>query len=121
MTDRPGSATVAAEAGRIVVDGRPVPFAAGDTVAIAILRTGTTPAGRGHAAALPDDCGNCLAEVDGIAYVRTCQQRARPGLAVVRHPPNGLPPLPKVAGPDLTQYAARDRTSRCSAPRSMSP
>lgn len=101
MTDGPGSATVAAEAGRIVVDGRPVPFAAGDTVAIAILRTGTTPAG-GGTLCLTGDCGNCLAEVDGIAYVRTCQQRARPGLAVVRHPPNGLPPLPKVAGPDLT-------------------
>jgi glycine cleavage system aminomethyltransferase T len=101
VTDAPVSAAVAVEAGRIVVDGRPVPFAAGDTVAIAILRSGSTPTG-GGTLCLTGDCGNCLAQVDGIAYVRTCQQRARPGLAVVRHPPNGLPPLPKVAGPDLT-------------------
>ena len=100
MTQRPGSARFV-EAGRIVVDGQPVPFAAGDTVAIAILRTGTTPAGPGTLC-LTGDCGNCLAQVDGIAYVRTCQQRALPGLAVERHPSNGLPPLPAVTGPDLT-------------------
>ncbi len=90
-----------AEVGRIVVDGRPIPFAAGDSVAMAILRSGSTPSG-GGTLCLTGDCGNCLAQVDGIAYVRTCQQRARPGLAVVRHPPNGLPPLPAIAGPDLT-------------------
>ena len=100
MTDRPGSARFV-EAGRIVVDGRPVPFAANDSVAIAILRTGSTPAGPGTLC-LTGDCGNCLAQVDGIAYVRTCQQRALPGLAVERHPPDGLPPLPAVSGPDLT-------------------
>ncbi len=100
MTDRPGSARFV-EAGRIVVDGRPVPFAANDSVAIAILRTGSTPAGPGTLC-LTGDCGNCLAQVDGIAYVRTCQQRALPALAVERHPPNGLPPLPAVSGPDLT-------------------
>ena len=90
-----------AEVGRIVVDGRPIPFAAGDSVAMAILRSGSTPSG-GGTLCLTGDCGNCLAQVDGIAYVRTCQQRARPGLAVVRHPANGLPPLPAIAGPDLT-------------------
>ena len=100
MTDRPGSAKFV-EAGRIVVDGRPVAFAAGDSVAIAILRTGSTPAGPGTLC-LTGDCGNCLARVDGIAYIRTCQQKALPGLAVERHPPNGLPPLPAMPGPDLT-------------------
>jgi glycine cleavage system aminomethyltransferase T len=100
VTDRPGSARFV-EAGRIVVDGRPVPFAANDSVAIAILRTGSTPAGPGTLC-LTGDCGNCLAQVDGIAYVRTCQQRALPGLAVERHPPDGLPPLPAVSGADLT-------------------
>ena len=100
MTDRPGSARFV-EAGRIVVDGRPVPFAAGDSVAIAILRTGSTPSGPGTLC-LTGDCGNCLAQVDGVAYIRTCQQRALPGLSVERHPLNGLPPLPAVTGPDLT-------------------
>ncbi len=99
MTDRSRGAG-AVDAGRIVVDGRPVAFAEGDSVAVAILRTGTTPAG-GGTLCLTGDCGNCLAQVDGVAYVRTCQELARPGLAVVRHPPNGLPPLPAISGPDL--------------------
>jgi glycine cleavage system aminomethyltransferase T len=100
MTDRRGSTRVA-EAGRIVVDGRPVPFAAGDSVAIAILRSGTTPAGPGTLC-LAGDCGNCLAQVDGVAYVRTCQVKTRPGLSVVRHPQDGLPPLPEISGADLS-------------------
>ena len=51
--------------GRIVVDGRPVAFEAGDSVAVAILRAGEVP-GRGGTLCLAGDCGNCLAEVDGI-------------------------------------------------------
>jgi glycine cleavage system aminomethyltransferase T len=86
---------------RIVVDGRPMSFRGGDSVAIAILRSGETPAG-GGTLCLTGDCGNCLAQVDGVAYVRTCQQEAYPGLSVVRHPRDGLPPLPSVAGPDVT-------------------
>ena len=100
MTERPGSARFV-EAGRIIVDGRPVPFAAGDSVAIALLRTGSSPSGPGTLC-LTGDCGNCLAQVDGIAYVRTCQQRALPGLSVERPEIDGLPPLPAVTGPDLT-------------------
>jgi glycine cleavage system aminomethyltransferase T len=90
-----GDATPTPEARRIVVDGRPITFAPGDSVAVAILRTGQTPAG-GGTLCLTGDCGNCLAQVNGVAYVRTCQQRAFPGLSVVRHPPDGLPPLPTV-------------------------
>jgi glycine cleavage system aminomethyltransferase T len=100
VTERPGSARFV-EAGRIVVDGRPVPFAAGDTVAIALLRSGSSPSGPGTLC-LTGDCGNCLAQVDGIAYIRTCQQRALPGLSVERPEVDGLPPLPAVTGPDLT-------------------
>ncbi len=87
--------------GRIVVDGHPVAFRPGDSVAVAILRTGATPAG-GGTLCLTGDCGNCLAQVDGVAYIRTCQQRARPGLSVERHPRDGLPALPAIAGPDVT-------------------
>lgn len=86
---------------RIVVDGRPIGFEPGDSVAVAILRAGESPAG-GGTLCLAGDCGNCLARVNGIAYVRTCQQRAYAGLAVERHPADGLPSLPVVEGPDVT-------------------
>ncbi len=81
--------------GRIVVDGQPIEFRPGDSVAVAVLRTGEVP-GRGGTLCLAGDCPNCLATVDGIAYVRTCQVTCRPGLEVVRHPAIGMPPLPEV-------------------------
>jgi len=81
--------------GRVVVDGRPLAFESGDSVAVAILRAGDWP-GPGGTLCLAGDCGNCLATVDGVAYVRTCQTPARPGLAVISHPAEGLPPLPVV-------------------------
>ena len=81
--------------GRVVVDGRPIGFEPGDSVALAMLRAGETP-GRGGALCLAGDCGNCLATVEGIAYVRTCQTVARPGSTVTSHPTSGLPPLPVV-------------------------
>ena len=87
--------------GRIVVDGRPVPFEAGDSIAVAILRGGEVP-GRGGTLCLAGDCGNCLAQVDGIAYVRTCQTPARAGLRVARHPAGAMPQLPVVAAADPT-------------------
>lgn len=80
-------------AGRLIVDGRPVEYRAEDSVAVAILRSGEHPA-RGGTICLAGDCGNCLAEVDGVTYVRTCQTRARPGLMVRRHPAAHLPELP---------------------------
>ena len=102
MIERSGAPAGAAVAvGRIVVDGRPVAFEPGDSVATAILRGGEVPGG-GGTLCLAGDCGNCLAAVDGIAYVRTCQVAARPGLPVVRHPAVEMPPLPVVAAPDLT-------------------
>ncbi|TMF38671.1 MAG: hypothetical protein E6I26_06410 [Chloroflexi bacterium] len=96
MTDAPAEV-----AGRIVVDGRPIEFADGDSVAVAIVRTGEVP-GHGGCLCLAGDCGNCLAEVDGVAYVRTCQVAARPGTVVVRHPAGGKPQLPVVDWRDLT-------------------
>ena len=67
-------------AGRIVVDGAPVAFEAGR------LGRARDPArrrgpGRGGTLCLAGDCGNCLAEVDGIAYVRTCQTAGTAGVA----------------------------------------
>ena len=67
------------------LDGAAVPFVAGDSVAIAILRAGQQPC-HGGTLCLAGDCPNCIAEVDGVAYVRTCQVQARPGIVVRRHP-----------------------------------
>ena len=99
MTDGADGPPVAS--GRIVVDGRPIAYEPGDSVAIAIVRGGEVP-GRGGTLCLAGDCGNCLAVVDGVAYVRTCQVPARPGLTVERHPERGNPSLPVVASPDPT-------------------
>jgi glycine cleavage system aminomethyltransferase T len=89
-------------AARIVVDGRPIAFEAGDSVAVAIVRAGEQPA-HGGTLCLAGDCPNCLATVDGIAYVRTCQVVCRPGLVVERHPREGLPALPVARSSDLAQ------------------
>jgi glycine cleavage system aminomethyltransferase T len=94
VTDRP-AAPAAVGAGRLVVDGQPLDFEAGDSVAVAMLRAGEWP-GRGGTLCLAGDCGNCLATVDGVAYVRTCQTATRPGLSVSAHPAEGLPRLPVV-------------------------
>ena len=82
-------------------------------VAVAIVRAGEVP-GRGGALCLAGDCGNCLAIVDGVAYVRTCQVAARPGTVVERHPASGKPPLPTVDLGDPTRRTRRagDRGSR---------
>ncbi len=87
--------------GRIVVDGRPIAFVAGDSVAVAVIRAGEHP-GHGGTICLAGDCGNCVAEVDGVAYVRTCQTPARPGLVVHRHPAVGAPPLRASSQVDVT-------------------
>jgi glycine cleavage system T protein len=81
---------VSAEAARFLLDGRRLPYEPGDTVAIAILRAGEHPK-TGGTLCLAGDCGNCVAEVDGIAYVRTCQTPAAADLDVRRHPADGAP------------------------------
>ncbi len=94
--------------GRIVLDGRPISFDLDDSVAVAILRVGEVP-GRGGALCLAGDCGNCLATVDGVAYVRTCQVAAGPGTVVERHPTEGKPVLPSVDLGDVTRSPLGER------------
>lgn len=89
------------EDGRIVLDGRPIGFQAGDSVAMAVLRAGGHP-GHGGTICLAGDCGNCVAEVDGVAWTHTCQTPARPGLVIRRHPPDAPPPLRAAAQRDVT-------------------
>ncbi len=91
-------------AGRLDVDGTAIPIEPGDSVAVAILRAGEQPA-HGGTLCLAGDCGNCLAVVDGVAYVRTCQVAARPGMVVERHPADGNPRLPG------RRHGARSRSS----------
>src|SRR5207244_10290763 len=88
--------------GQVVVDGGPIDYEGGDSLAMAILRTGEVP-GHGGCLCLAGDCGNCLAEVDGVAYVRTCQVLARPGMVVQRRPTAGRPQLPSVDDADTTR------------------
>ena len=76
----------------MIVDGLAVDATEGDSVAVAILRAGEHPK-HGGTLCLAGDCGNCVAIVDGVAFVRTCQTPARDGLVVRRHPIVGLPPL----------------------------
>ena len=87
---------------KIVVDGKPLHFEPGDSVAMAVLRAGEHPH-HGGTLCLAGDCPNCVCEVDGIAFVRTCQTPARPGLVVRRHPEVGAPPLRVIAQPDVTK------------------
>jgi glycine cleavage system aminomethyltransferase T len=89
----------------IVVDGHPLAFEPGDSIAIAILRAAEAPA-QGGTLCLAGDCGNCLVEVEGVAYVRSCQAQARPGLTVQRHPAVDMPALPSVSDPDVTRSPA---------------
>ena len=77
---------------RIVVDDQPIEYVEGDSVAVAIVRAGQHPQ-HGGTLCLAGDCGNCCAEIDGVAFTRTCLTAARPGLRVTRHPAVGAPPL----------------------------
>ncbi|HEX6785613.1 MAG TPA: 2Fe-2S iron-sulfur cluster-binding protein, partial [Acidimicrobiales bacterium] len=92
------------------LDGSPLPFSAGDSVALAVLRAGQHP-GHGGTLCLAGDCGSCVADVDGVAYVRTCQTPARDGMSVRRHPEVGGPPLfGRDGGRDRPAPAVRHRS-----------
>jgi glycine cleavage system aminomethyltransferase T len=80
--------------GRIIVDGRPLPFRDGDSLALAMLRAGLRPGADPGPLCLSGDCPNCLCAVDGVAYVRSGQPPARAGAVVVRQPAQGEPAVP---------------------------
>lgn len=73
--------------------GRTVPFEPGDSTLLALTREGIHPAG-GGTLCFGGDCPNCLATVDGVSYVRTCQTPAEVGVQIEPHPADGEPPLP---------------------------
>jgi len=79
---------------RIIVDGTPVPITENDSVLSAMLKADQHPTG-GGTLCCGGDCPHCLATVDGIAYVRTCQVTPKPGMVVERqHLCGEYPPLP---------------------------
>ena len=79
---------------RIIVDGKPIPATATDTLLSAMLKAGRHPTG-GGTLCCGGDCPHCLATVDGISYIRTCQIAAKPGMVVERQHYGGTyPPLP---------------------------
>jgi glycine cleavage system T protein len=98
---------MSAEAGRFVIDGQRLPYEPGDTVAMALLRSGQNPV-RGGTLCLAGDCGNCVADVGGIAYVRTCQTPAHDDLTVNRHPADGPPAWHEPPAPRLAVEVRRD-------------
>ena len=80
---------------KLIIDDQPFPFVKGDSVLVAMLRNQHHPTG-GGCLCLGGDCPHCLATVDGVAYVRTCQVPARPGCVVAcTHRAHAVPALPQ--------------------------
>ncbi|HVR32435.1 MAG TPA: glycine cleavage T C-terminal barrel domain-containing protein [Acidimicrobiia bacterium] len=73
------------------IDGAPVPFVAGDSVLVALSRSGTLPAG---CLCNAGDCPNCLATIDGIPHQRMCRTIASSAMTVITTPVDVHPPLP---------------------------
>ncbi len=65
----------------------------GDSVLLALLRSGRRPT-EGGPLCLAGDCPNCLCTADGVSYVRACQTAATGVTDVAPHPTTGEPPLP---------------------------
>ncbi len=89
---------------RLIVDGKPISFDEGDNLLIAMLKADEHPTG-GGCLCMGGDCSHCLATVDGVSYVRTCQVKARPGMVIERHPDDGYPPLPLDDDVDIEVHA----------------
>ncbi len=77
---------------RFVIDGQTLEYEPGDSLAMALFRARQHPS-HGGTLCLAGDCGSCAAEVDGTAFVRTCQTMAKPGMVVNRHPAIGNPSI----------------------------
>ena len=79
------------DADRFIVDGSPVAIEEGDSVLIALARTGRLPAG---CLCNAGDCPHCLATIDGVPHRRMCHTPAAPGMEVSTTPVDVNPPLP---------------------------
>lgn len=72
--------------------GESIAISVGDSILTSLVRAGIHPTG-GGCLCFGGDCPNCIATVDGISYVRTCQVPASAGLEIDPHPDSGEPPL----------------------------
>ncbi|HEX2154713.1 MAG TPA: glycine cleavage T C-terminal barrel domain-containing protein [Acidimicrobiia bacterium] len=75
----------------LFVNRQAVAFEDGDDILTALARTGRVPAG---CLCMAGDCPNCLATVDGVAYVRMCQTQATEGMSVEPFPVSLYPEMP---------------------------
>lgn len=83
---------------RFIYADTDVAFEPGDSILVALQRAGIHPTD-GGTLCCGGDCPHCVATVDGISYLRTCQTPAAAGLVVEPHPPSGEPPLPERVEP----------------------
>ncbi len=82
---------------KIIVDGTPIEAVAGQSVLAALLNANAHPTG-GGCLCCGGDCPHCLATVNGISYVRTCQVTVQPGQVIDRHHYGQKePPLPETS------------------------
>ncbi len=80
---------------KIIVDGTPIEAEAGESVLAAMLKANVHPTG-GGCLCCGGDCPHCLATVDGVSYMRTCQVHVHPGQVVQRHHYGQVePPMPQ--------------------------
>ena len=92
--------------GEFTFDAVAVPFVPGDHLLTALLRAGLHPTGGGTLCA-EGHSPHCVAEVDGVAYVHTCQTLAREGMLVRAQPIGDVPMLPN-ADPPAQPVAVRN-------------
>jgi glycine cleavage system aminomethyltransferase T len=102
---------------RISVDGAQLEVTPGENLLVALLRRDLHPTG-GGCLCMGGDCPHCLATVDGVSYVRTCQSLARAGMVVERShfggalPPIGEPPFGGHPAGDEAAAGHAERTAR---------
>lgn len=77
----------------LVMDGKAVECRADEPVLTSLVRANEHPTS-GGCLCFGGDCSHCVATVNGVSYVRTCQVKAKPGMRIERHPASGEPPLP---------------------------
>ncbi len=97
---------------RLIVDGKPIQFTEDDSVLSAMLRAGEHPTG-GGCLCCAGDCPYCVATINGVSYVRTCQTKPLAGMVVeTDHKDGAYPPLPKV---ERTGAEVHARNLHCDA------
>ena len=93
--------------GQIRFEGRELEIVAGESLLLTLRRAGEQ---FGGCLCLAGDCPHCLVTVDGVAYQRSCQVVARPGMEVARQPLGVRPPLPEGSATAASELVRHDFT-----------